>query len=582
LATPFPVRIYSHMNLSSRALLYLLLVLLNPANALGQWDDLLNKTYPQRFRDLDKIYIRLIGNGDSTSVFKEISSIRDFAIAHNDSDLELESDLMKAYYLTVWHKTQMERIVSMLNNLAARAAQQHNMQISARSHKVLGDYYWVDDRNYELAFETFIRQEDLLNKLSTDELPDKTYHLINIAHAYHNFSDYKKALMLFEQILTLKFNPDMYAGHNSALYSIGVIFRQQGNLDSSDHYFRRVIRKESTGNYQFWAANARGGLGENAYLRGNYTEAIPLLQANIDEALLQKDLGSAAESMIIQANIYLKNNAFEKAGELAKTVRRYLDVTPPERYKHFQDVYAILLKVSAARGQATLATAYLDSALFAKDSLTRKYNAKLMMRAHQKIELQELRAGKEKAESGQRLKLIERNLSLILVLLVAGGGVYVYTTQRKRHRQAQLLKELEIRQKEQELENATLQLNEFARNISEKSKQIEILENKQGFDDESLSQLRESTILTQDDWDYFKKLFSKVHGDYLHRLRNRYPELTQSEIRFIALTKLGLGYQEMSATLGVSSHAVRTTKYRLLKKIDVPNDLSLEEMVMSI
>jgi tetratricopeptide (TPR) repeat protein len=582
LVIPSPDPDYSQMNFSYKAFLLISLAVLSSGNAIGQWDHLLHRTYPQRFRDLDKIYIRLIGNSDSTEVFSEISSLKDFAISHHDNDLELESDLMKAYYLTIWHKAQTDRIALMLNDLAARSAQQRNIQISARAHKVLGDYYWADDRNYELAFETYIRQENILNKVTSDELPDKAYHLINIANAYHSFSDYKKALVLFGQIVTLKFNPDLYAGHNSALYSIGFIYRQQGNLDSSDHYFRRVIRKESPGNFQFWSAVARGGLGENAYLRGNYSEAMPLLQANIDEAIMQKDFGSAAESLIIQANIHLKNSEFDKAGRLAETVRQYLAVSPAERYKYFQDVYAILLKVSAARGKAGLAEAYLDSALFVKDSLTRKYNAKLMMRAHQKIELHKLRAQMEKAESDQRLKLIERNLSLVLVLLVAVGAVYIYKNQRRRHRLAQQLKELEIRQKEQELENASFQLNEFARNISEKSKQIEVLENKQGPDAEALSQLRENTILTQDDWDYFKKLFGKVHGDYLHRLRNKFPELTQSEIRFIALTKLGLGYQEMSATLGVSSHAVRTTKYRLLKKIDVPNDRTLEEMVMSI
>lgn len=570
------------MNLLINVILSIMLGALSAGNAFGQRDHLLHKTYPQRFRDIGKIYIRLMDNGDSASVFSEISSLKDYALAHHDNELELESDLLKTYYLSVWHKAQTGRILSMVNKLRTKAAEQQNMQIGLRSLKVLADYYWSDARNYELAFEYFIEQENFLNKLSTDELPDKVYALLNIAHAYHEFSDYKKALSLFGQILTLKFNPDMYAGHNSALYSIGVIYRQQGNLDSSDHYFHRVIRKESPGNYKFWAAIARGGLGENAYSRGNYTEAFPLLQANIDEAVVQKDFGLAAESLVIQANIHLKNNAFDKAGHLAETARGYLNVSEPERYKHFQDVYAILLKVSASRGKAKLAEAYLDSALFAKDSLTRKYNAKLMMRAHQKIELQKLRSGMEKAESGQRLKVIERNLSLILVLLVAGGAVYVYRTQRKRHRQAQLLNELEIRQKKQELENAALQLKEFARNISEKSKQIEVLENKQVPDASTLSQLRAGTILTQDDWDYFKKLFSKVHGDYLHRLREKFPELTQAEIRFIALTKLGLGYQEMSATLGISSHAVRTTKYRLLKKIEVPDDRSLEEVMMDI
>jgi tetratricopeptide (TPR) repeat protein len=569
------------MNRCLNVILSLFLVALNANFAVGQWDHLLHKTYPQRFYDLNKIYLGIIGNGDSTSAFASVGSMKDFAIAHRDSDLELEADLLKAYYLTVWHRTQTQRIVAMLHNLAAKAAEQHNIQISVRSQKVLGDYYWIE-RNYELAFETFIVQESLLNKVDTDVLPDKTYHLINIAHAYHNFSDYKKALSLFRQILYLKFNPDTYAGHNSALYSIGVIHRQRGNLDSSDYYFRRVIRKESLGNYKVWAAIAQGGLGENAYLRGNYKEAVPLLQANIDEAVAQKDFGLAAESLITQANICLSSDSLDKARQLVETARRYLAVSPPERYRHFHDLYSILVKLSAARGERGLAEAYLDSALFAKDSVTRKYNEKLMMRAHQQMELRDLRHEMEKAESDHKVEIAERNLTLALVLLVVAGAGYVYETQRQKHRQAQLMKEREITRQRQELETATLQLNEFARSISEKSRQIEVLENKQGPDAETLKRLRESTILTQDDWDYFKKLFDKVHDDYLHRLRGKFPDLTQGEIRYFALAKLGLGYQEMSATLGISSNAVRNTKYRLLKKIDVPDDLSLEEVMMNI
>lgn len=570
------------MKLFYPILFSLILVVFNTLTALAQWDHLLHKTYPQRVESLDKIYINTVNTGDTASAFASIASLRNFAVRHHDDDLELEADLLKAYYLTFWCKSQTARITAMLHDLSARAAAQNNIQINTRAHKVLGDYYWADVKNYELAFETFIKQEALLNTVSSEELPDKTYHLTNIAHAYHNFSDYKKALSLFMQILTLKINPDMHAGHNSALYTIGVIYRQQGDLDSSDHYFKRVIHRESEGNYQFWAAIAKGGLGENAYLRGDYTAALPLLQANIDEAIVQKDFGLAAESLIIQANIHLKNNTFGKAEQLAVLARRYLSDTYPDRYRHFQDLYPIFVKVYAAQGKAGLAGAYLDSALFARDSLTNKYNAKLMMRALQKIDLQGHRAEMEKADSEKKLKTTERNLSLALMLIVAAGSVYVYITQRKRHRQEQHLKELKIKQREQELENATLQLNEFARNISEKSRQIEILENKQGPDAEALMQLRESTILTQEDWDYFKKLFGKVHGDYLHRLREKFPDLTQGEMRFIALSKLGLGYQEMSATLGISSHAVRTTKYRLLKKIDVPDDRSLEEVVMHI
>ncbi|OJV18044.1 MAG: hypothetical protein BGO21_14625 [Dyadobacter sp. 50-39] len=566
----------------SFALITLLMIFTSAIGVSAQWSHLLHKTYAQRFDDINKVYVQTVSNRDSASAFAYLGSMKKFAAEHGDRELEMEADLLKAYYLTYWYPALNHQITPLLELLITRASDLKSVPLRARSYKVLGDYYWAGMKNYELGFETFIRQEGLLNRVDTDVLPDKAYHLANIAHAYHNFSDYKQALSLFRQILTLKFNPDMHAGHNSALYSIGVIYRQQGSLDSSDHYFKRILRKESAGNFQLWEAIARGGLGENAYLRGHHREALPLLQANIDEAVRQQDWGLAAESLIIQANIFLIEKAFEKSEQLALRARRYLNNTYPDRYKHFQDLYPIFVKIYAASGKPDLAAVYLDSALVARDSITNKYNAKLMLRAHQKIELQEHRAAMDKAESDKKLKTTERNLSLLLVLIVAGGSWYVYATQRKRHQQEQHLKELEIRQKEQELENAALQLNEFARNISEKSRQIEVLESRQGPDAEALTLLRASTILTQEDWDYFKKLFGKVHGDYLHRLRKKFPDLTQGEIRFIALAKLGLGYQEMSATLGISSHAVRTTKYRLLKKIDVPDDRSLEELVMEI
>jgi ATP/maltotriose-dependent transcriptional regulator MalT len=191
-----------------------------------------------------------------------------------------------------------------------------------------------------------------------------------------------------------------------------------------------------------------------------------------------------------------------------------------------------------------------------------------MIRARQKIELQEHRAEIEKVDADNRLKILERNMLMVIVFLVVMTSSYFFYNLHRRHRQQQLQQALEIKLKEEELDNATRQLNEFAKNISEKSKLIEQLElrHQVGADAGVLSQLRESTILTQDEWEYFKKLFEKVHAGYLYRLKQRFPDLTQAEIRFITLIKRGLGYQEMSSILGVSSHAVRTTQYRLLKK----------------
>jgi tetratricopeptide (TPR) repeat protein len=447
---------------------------------------------------------------------------------------------------------------------------------------VLGDYYWFSLNNYELAFETYMRQEQLLHKVSSRDLPDKVFHLQNMAQAYHNFSDYEKARHLYHQIVSLEVDNDPRGGYNSALYAIGKIHRQLSEVDSSDYYYRKILGNENTVNYPVWRGIAHGGLGLNQFLRGNYDAAIPYLDSEVELALKEKDYGLAAGSLITLADIYLKKNDLQKAERNALFARSCLSKAEPDRYKHYQDLYPVLSKLYSAKGMPSLVGAYLDSAMFAKDSITRQFNSMQMMRARQKIELQEHRAEIEKMDAEKRLKALQANMLIfvvVVILLLSAFFIY-YQRQRHREKQAQMAREVKI--KEDELASATRQLREFARNISEKSKLIEQLEQQQGPDMAVLTQLRERTILTPEEWSYFKKLFDKVHVGYLHRLRQKFPDLTQSEIRFIALIKLELGYQEMSSILGVSNHAVRTTKYRLLKKISLPTDKSLEEVLTTI
>ncbi|CAG5000245.1 hypothetical protein DYBT9275_02423 [Dyadobacter sp. CECT 9275] len=571
--------------MNSRALYFsFLLTFFSAVHTFGQYEKILNKTYPQRYTEVGKIYVRAISNPDSASAFREANTLKALAIQSGDKDLELETDLLKAYYMTAWHKLERDTIESKIQTLISRAAREHNLQINARALKVLGDYYWFELKNYELGFQTYILLEQLLQRVSIKELPDKVYHLQNMAQAYHNFSDYRKALHLFIQIVNLDPDNDPRGSQNSALYAIGKIHRQLGNLDSSDHYYRKILNNTKSINYATWKGIANGGLGQNYFFRGEYDKAIPFLRYDADLALEQKDYGLASGSLITLADIFLKRNDLPKAEHYALLARKCLSMAEPDRYKYFQELYPVLGKLYAAKGVTRLVGPYLDSAMFAKDSITRQFNAMQMMRARQKIELQAHRAEIEKVDADNRLKILERNMLIAVVILVAITSSYFFYNLHRRHRQQQLLQAREIRMKEEELASATHQLKEFAKNISEKSRLIEQLEFQQGLgaDAEILSQLRENTILTQDEWEYFKKLFEKVHSGYLYRLREKFPDLTQAEIRFIALLKLGLDYKEMSSTLGVSSQAVRTTKYRLLKKIDLPDDRSLEELMKHI
>jgi DNA-binding CsgD family transcriptional regulator len=91
-----------------------------------------------------------------------------------------------------------------------------------------------------------------------------------------------------------------------------------------------------------------------------------------------------------------------------------------------------------------------------------------------------------------------------------------------------------------------------------------------------------STILTDDDWAHFRSLFEKVYPGFLDRLRDKFLDLSPAEMRLMILTKLNLSTREMAHMLGVSVEAIRKSRYRLRKKLNLEEESNLEVLIQKI
>jgi DNA-binding CsgD family transcriptional regulator len=200
----------------------------------------------------------------------------------------------------------------------------------------------------------------------------------------------------------------------------------------------------------------------------------------------------------------------------------------------------------------------------------------------------------EKLTEQKKVQVIIRN-SLIAGLVALGLLTALFINRQKiinRRKQERLHSEKQLM--EVELSNASSQLQMFTRSIHEKNALIEEfsaqLESLQpatpgmpaDYDPDALARLRESTILTDNEWEDFRRLFETVHGDYLERLKVKIPGLSPAETRFIALTKLQLSNKEMAGILGISTDAVRMNKHRLRKKLNLDDRTSIDELLGSL
>lgn len=205
---------------------------------------------------------------------------------------------------------------------------------------------------------------------------------------------------------------------------------------------------------------------------------------------------------------------------------------------------------------------------------------------------------------------------LYLILLLAGiGGFHVYQKQKFRHekeilqashaeKEAQHLKQVEITKaalaqtqndklaaeisfKNKELASSTLHLvqkgeilltiKNALNNMLEKSVNAEVKKEIQ-----QLINLLNFDVNLDEDWEQFAFHFDQVHVDFLKRLREKFPQLSANDEKLCAYLRLNLSTKETAQLLNISVRGVEVSRYRLRKKLKLPNDVHLAEFMIHV
>jgi tetratricopeptide (TPR) repeat protein len=88
-------------------------------------------------------------------------------------------------------------------------------------------------------------------------------------------------------------------------------------------------------------------------------------------------------------------------------------------------------------------------------------------------------------------------------------------------------------------------------------------------------------ILTNADWQRFQKRFDEVFPNFNGQLKREYRDLTNAEIRLFTLIRIGFSNVEISSCLGISPESVYKSRYRLRKKLGLPDDVDLTAFIQA-
>jgi len=575
----FPVLIcpVRHISKSFSFTGLVVLCLLSSLAAPAQYDSLLHKPYGKKVLGIHAMYTDLIHISDSVKRAEKAEEIKSFARKHKDRPLELNVDFFLVFWNTFYQLQPKDVSLAQLKKQLDRATKENTDFLRARSLRALAEFYWKIEKNYELAFEQYLLLDKELTTIDADQYPEMARDLMQIGEAYFYFQDYPLAKSYFKRAVALPENTFNTMVINAARNNLGLCYQQESKPDSSDYYFGQVL-KTTFPEAQVWKRISTGNMGANRYLSGQYDLAIPLLETDFSGAVAENDYGCAAGASILLADIYREKGKMDLAKTFIAHARHYIQkAEQPDRLRL---LYPVMSKWYAAAGDMERSKQYVDSSITALNRYNEKFSALKVLRAQQKVDRQNEELHQAAITLERERKAAERNLLLLLVLLLCIAMALTYFIQKKR----QLAKDLKLQKASQELEAARLNLKRFTESILEKNRLIEELEKQldKHTDPDLLLQLQQATILTEDDWLQFKSLFEQVHGGFLYRLREKYPNFSPAEIRFISLTKLNFSTKEMATALGVSSQSIRTNWYRIRKKLDLPESMTVNELVKTI
>lgn len=439
----------------------------------------------------------------------------------------------------------------------------------AKVYNILG-FYKISQEKYDTAISYYLKAEQLNEEIGN--MTGVIHNKGNLAYLYETIGEFDKAkninLDLINKLLE----------SNDSLNLPGIYYNMSSlllNMDSSD----RAID----------------------YIR----KAIPMCEAKKDTSMLSSLYGFLGD-------IYFNRMQLDSAEHLLKK-----SLKCSTSLKVFEEEYLalrFLLRIDTLNGLYKKTIPKFKRMLDLKDSISEQKIRNNLEASELKYENQKqnnmLAIKNHELDEGKKINRMLRLLFLASMISIGFLLMIIILIRKNNARKKQILQdqlqlkeckivsaekdelihklqienlENEIRIKEREQVSSAMSLeqkNELLGMINDKIKiamasdGILSIPALNGIVGQIREQLKDSSKL-----DLFNQQFSRLHPDFYEKLKTAHPELTKSELKFCAFLKLKLSSHQISSILNVSPEAIRKSRYRIRKKMNLSRDIILEDHI---
>lgn len=496
----------------------------------------------------------------------------------------------------------------------------------------------VKDNNYADALEKLLEAELIAEQ---NQWNDKLWDIKNrIGSIYYHTSGFGEALSYYRQALEItEKDKELNEKAHYPLNSIAVLYGREGKYLNSLEYYKKayeILKNKKGSPRKMVACNM-----SDAYIKiGEVEKGLELLNDVKDdegspvvnflwksiyiEALIAN--GQIAEAQKLAEPVYaeltsdskegtlahcfvciagLLSEVYEKQDEIDKAIVPAKEALfHTEKLSDHVDLYEIISRLYLQKGEYKTALLYKDSAFVAKDSLTASINRSQYEISKVRLKVSEYQNEISKKKEQQKL---QQMLFIIVVVFILVISFFIYrslkskvTKQKQqtviaklaleKEKKERLLAEQELEIKKHETAERNRELSAKALYISNRNELIwdiisKLENNKRTRQNDEVVQLIKtikSFLKTDNHLEDFIKHFEGVNPVFLKRLKEKYPELTANDIRFLCYVYMNLSLKEISIIFNITYDACRKRIKRIMNRMNLEEETSLYDYLIRL
>ncbi len=456
----------------------------------------------------------------------------------------------------------------------------NNLKLIAYNFNNIGNIY-MKTEDYPNAIVYL--QKALEANQQLKNVSEISKNLLNLANAYQESGDSVQAVNYFLESARIKEKLSDTEGLSDTYNSLGSIYKNLGRPEDALAFYNKAYSLIQQGNDKFAEASVLSNIG-SVYLSKKQKEAKQYFIKSLDisKEIKARQLELGAYSSLVeyfrlfgdyeQAIIYfemkemLNNSIYNEntAHAIADMKTRYeteqkvkeneilaRDIRIEKNNKKF------LFLISATLLLLLTALAYL----FSLKSKTLNQKTLLFDREKELNQVEIARKELEKEHLEDKI-FAEKQLNRL---------------QRQKY-------EVELKHKNHELANSALYIvnkNEVLSSIKEEIISASKENAGESFIPELIRMINNNIDLDQN-WQKFRISFEEVHPGFFDKLKQKHPDLSEVYVKMAAYIRINLSTAETAQLLNVSIAAVKKSRQRLRKKLGLPPEASLFDVISSI